>query len=298
MKVWFGSFEEGNWKLSGKRPEQLAAYAGSLDSSALRKDIVLASLAIDAGLCSTAEEYQVLLHETALSLARERVAALTSGEDVDVVQAIRALDTAIDAYNEMTERLTEWYGMHNPDARVKPQELIDLIEAERPEALEDLPQLDDYDSALRGYATMARALLDERKRLEGYISRLMEDVAPNLSELLGPLLGARLIARAGGLEKLARLPGSTIQVMGAGEALFKHLREGTPPPKHGYLYRHPLISGSPKRMRGKLSRMLASKAAIAARVDYYSGRRLPIAKEARERARAIRKLPREGRDGS
>jgi nucleolar protein 56 len=67
------------------------------------------------------------------------------------------------------------------------------------------------------------------------------------------------------------MPASSIQVMGAGEALFKHLKTGTPSPKHGLIYKHPLILGAPKRARGRISRMLANKAAIAARVDFYSG---------------------------
>jgi nucleolar protein 56 len=85
------------------------------------------------------------------------------------------------------------------------------------------------------------------------------------------VLGARLIARAGSLEKLATMPASSIQVMGAGEALFKHLKAGTPSPKHGLIFKHPLISGAPKKARGRIARMLAGKAAIAARVDYFSG---------------------------
>jgi nucleolar protein 56 len=113
-------------------------------------------------------------------------------------------------------------------------------------------------------------------------------VAPNLSEVLGELLGARLIARAGGLEKLAKLPASSLQVMGAREALFKHLREGTPSPKHGFIFRHPLVSGAPKRLRGRMARMLAGKAAIAARVDYYSGGRLGLGEEVKKKAAVIR----------
>jgi nucleolar protein 56 len=125
----------------------------------------------------------------------------------------------------------------------------------------------------------------------------MQEVAPNLSAVLGELLGARLIARAGGLEKLAKLPASSLQVMGAREALFKHLREGTPPPKHGFIFRHPLVSGAPKQLRGRTARMLAGKAAIAARVDYYSGERLSLDEEVKKKAAAIRGGGRRPADG-
>ena len=133
----------------------------------------------------------------------------------------------------------------------------------------------------------AKSIYYERNALEDYINRAMEEVAPNLAKVLGPVLGARLIARAKSLEKLAKMPASSIQVMGAGEALFKHLKAGTPPPKHGLIYKHPLISGAPKKARGKISRMLAGKTAIAARVDYYSGETTDLG-DLKEKAATIR----------
>jgi nucleolar protein 56 len=298
MKAWFGERVEGQWAPAGRTPEQLALYASHLDSTGIPKDLDLEQAAIGAGICFSRADYRALLHEAAMALARDRIASMLSTRDADIVQSIRALDTVIEAYNEITERLAEWYGIHYPGASPAPHELISAILAPVPgEVSAGAPLSGDDLEALRGYASTARLLFEERKRLELYITGCMDDVAPNLSGLLGPLLGARLIARAGGLERLAKLPGSTIQVMGAGEALFKHLREGTPPPKHGFIYRHPLISGSPKRLRGKISRMLAGKAAIAARLDFYSGERGAIADEARERAQAIRKGRRRAPDG-
>jgi len=79
-----------------------------------------------------------------------------------------------------------------------------------------------------------------------------------------------LIAQAGGLSKLASFPSSTVQVIGAEKALFKHLRSGSPPPKHGLIFQHVLISTSPKHARGKIARALAAKIAIAAKADAYS----------------------------
>ncbi len=224
-------------------------------------------------------DYRKLMHETALLLAKSRITDILSSRDADIVQSIRALDTVIDAYNEMTERIVEWYGIHNPEEKLRPQEIVERLVTLQ--TTDDLP-------ALHNYANCARTLQEERKRLEAYISACMDDVAPNLSEVLGELLGARLIARAGGLEKLAKLPASSIQVMGAREALFKHLREGTPSPKHGFIFRHPLVSGAPKRLRGRIARMLAGKAAIAARVDYYSGERLGLGEEVKRKAAVIR----------
>ncbi|MCI4340676.1 MAG: ATP-binding protein, partial [Thermoplasmata archaeon] len=93
----------------------------------------------------------------------------------------------------------------------------------------------------------------------------------NISALLGPLLAARMLAQAGGLDRLARLPASTIQVLGAEKAFFEHLRGRAPPPRHGLLFLHPSIQGAPRRLRGKLARALAGKVAIAARIDREGG---------------------------
>lgn len=279
MKAWFGEQSDGQWAIAGPTPERLAVFAGTADSSALLKDADFAQIAIVAGLCTSFGEYRKLMHETALLLARSRITDILSSRDADIVQSIRALDTVIDAYNEMSERIVEWYGIHYPEAKLRPQEIVDRLTTSQTTG--DPP-------ALQSYAGCARMLQEERKRLEAYISACMDDVAPNLSEVLGELLGARLIARAGGLEKLAKLPASSIQVMGAREALFKHLREGTPSPKHGFIFRHPLVSGSPKRLRGRMARMLAGKAAIAARVDYYSGERLGLGEVVKRKAGAIK----------
>ena len=279
MRAWFGERVDGRWVLAGTSPEQLAGFAAAGDSSGIDKSVDLSRAAIEAGFCHSFSGYRKLLHETAMSLARDRIAAMLATEDADIVQAIRSLDTAIEAFNEMSERIVEWYGIHHPRARLRPHELIDELISSSPGA--------DVE-AMQGYAACARALHEERKRLETFIAGRMEDVAPNLSAVLGPLLGARLIAKAGGLEKLAKLPASALQVMGAREALFRHLREGTPPPKHGFIYRHPLVSGSPKRLRGRISRVLAGKAAIAARVDFYSGGRAGLEDEVKRRVAAIK----------
>ena len=94
--------------------------------------------------------------------------------------------------------------------------------------------------------------------------------SPNLSSLVGPVLSARLMSVVGGLDELSRLPSSTIQVLGAEKALFRHLRTGAKPPKHGLIFQHPLVNRAPRKLRGKISRSLASKIAILSRVDCYS----------------------------
>jgi len=214
------------------------------------------------------------LHAEAMRLARKKISESLAGKDAYLMQAVKSLDDLNDSFNIMSERLAEWYAIHYPDNKLRPIELLEHI-LERPDECGTsgmgAPMTPEDTAAIQGVALSAKAIYWQRKALEAYIENIMAEIAPNLSKVMGTTLGARLIAQAGSLEKLARMPASSIQVMGAGEALFKHLRSGTPSPKHGLIYKHPLILGAPKRARGKIARMLAGKAAIAARVDFYSG---------------------------
>jgi nucleolar protein 56 len=115
------------------------------------------------------------------------------------------------------------------------------------------------------------ALESSLNGLESAVRELATSHLPSLSLLLGPLLAAQICVTAHGRARLARLPASTVQVLGAEKAFFMHLAQGTDPPKHGHIFQHPWICRSPRWMRGSLSRMLAAKAAIAARVDHFGG---------------------------
>ncbi|MFQ6074136.1 MAG: C/D box methylation guide ribonucleoprotein complex aNOP56 subunit, partial [Candidatus Bathyarchaeia archaeon] len=115
-------------------------------------------------------------------------------------------------------------------------------------------------------------LYKARQTLESYLDTAMEEIAPNIQALVGSLLGARLIALSGGLRNLAKMPASTIQVLGAEKALFRALKTGTRPPKHGIIFQHTLIHEAKRWQRGKLARALAGKLAIAARTDAFSGK--------------------------
>ena len=107
--------------------------------------------------------------------------------------------------------------------------------------------------------------------MNGYVESGMKRIAPNTVVVAGPTIGARLMAKAGGLDRLAVLPASTIQILGAEKALFRSLRTGAKPPKHGILFQHQEVHTAPKWQRGKIARTIANKVAIAARIDYYRG---------------------------
>jgi len=132
-------------------------------------------------------------------------------------------------------------------------------------------------------------LADERERVREFVEAQAPAVAPNLSMLAGPVLAARLIALAGGLEALAKMPSGTVQVLGAEDALFAHLRGHAPSPKHGVIYTHEYVRGTHPDERGSAARALAGKLSIAARVDHYSGDRRPeLRDELDERMERIR----------
>jgi len=117
---------------------------------------------------------------------------------------------------------------------------------------------------------LARHVLETRaegRRLREALEVAVLDSAPNLAAVAGPLVGARLIGLAGSLERLSRMPSSTIQLLGAERALFLHIREGAPAPKHGVIFQHPAVHSSPPWLRGRVARALAGKIAIAARAD-------------------------------
>jgi nucleolar protein 56 len=99
----------------------------------------------------------------------------------------------------------------------------------------------------------------------------MEEVAPNMTSILGPLLSARLMSIAGSLTNLAKMPASTVQVLGAEKALFRSLKTGSRPPKHGVIFQYQHIHAAPKWQRGKIARALSGKLSIAARIDAFGG---------------------------
>ena len=69
----------------------------------------------------------------------------------------------------------------------------------------------------------------------------MQAIAPNLTVLVGELVGARLIAHAGSLMNLAKYPASTVQILGAEKALFRALKTKGNTPKYGLIFHSTFI---------------------------------------------------------
>ena len=313
MKVntWFGVLElDSNGKTLSSEvfPKDIRELA--LRSLSLRESrqnlppegFDLKTAALECGFTESLSEYYSLLHKVTLETVKLQVSqALTP--DQRIIQAVEALDDINETTNSLSERLFEWYGGYFPESGLSGEELAVFIS--RYGSRENLPPEDPHylkaknsmgakleaadEVLLKGLAESVCSLYERRKQIEAYIESSMEILAPNLALLAGPMLGARLISIAGSLEKLAAFPSSTIQVIGASKALFKHLRSRAPSPKHGIIYSHPLINTSPWWVRGKVARALAAKLSLAARIDFYSAKRNPsLENELEEKIRKIR----------
>ena len=183
-----------------------------------------------------------LLHQVALHLARDQATERLHAPDLGIIQMVNALDDLIQTANLLDERLTSW------------------------------SQIPDTEPKRQPFTLVISAVNLEIERLQVQIDADMILVAPNLSAIAGPLIGARLIALAGGLDRLAMLPASTIQLLGAEKALFRYKKEGGRPPKHGILFQHPLVNRAPRMDRGRRARTLAATLTIAVKADVFTKR--------------------------
>ncbi len=190
---------------------------------------------------------------------------------VHVQEAIRALGELDELLNGLGERLTTWTEHDRPVGHDDPsghRSLARELAEETPRPVHAVPGADPaLARARRDLAGLYLAADRTHTALEKAVEEVMPARAPNLTALLGPVLAARLISQAGNLDRLARMPASTIQVLGAERAFFEHLRGRAPPPRHGLLFLHPKLHAAPRAQRGRLARALAGKVAIAARLD-------------------------------
>ncbi len=238
------------------------------------------------------------LRDFAIKLSSSVVKDVSGRLDLHVIQAINALDELDKTINVLAARVREWYGLHFPELDHLVQSLNAYAEIVSSAGRRDkitnqilqdtgIPEkkaeiiLSGIKRSKGGdindeHITLVRKLADQvvkqsrlRKDLENDVETTMEKVAPNVKELLTALVGARIIARAGNLQRLATFPASTIQILGAEKALFRSLKTGASPPKHGMLFQHPLVHTAPRWQRGKIARAIAAKVAIAARIDAY-----------------------------
>ncbi|MDV3243976.1 MAG: hypothetical protein LYZ66_02225 [Nitrososphaerales archaeon] len=286
--------------------EATAARASGLQASIMRPedreslDTDKIGLIVRSKLAPDEAAALEIIRERSISAAEVAIREASSRPDLHLVQAIQALDDADKFLNVTATRVSEWYGLHFPELIQMMADNIALCKIvvdvgrrdgfseqklegrgfsdKKVEAIVTAKErskggvISDSDlSRVKGLASLALDLSSERDKLNSYVESAMKRIAPNVTVVAGATIGARLMAKAGGLDRLAVMPASTIQILGAEKALFRALRTGARPPKHGILFQHQEVHLAPKWQRGKIARTLANKIAIAARVDYYRG---------------------------
>jgi nucleolar protein 56 len=207
------------------------------------------------------------------------------GKDTLLVQSINSIDETNKVANILAKRLREWYELYNPEfsrSIASHEKFVELILTKgRKELLSEI-NLVESDSMgadiekedIESIMDLARSIknLYEAKAIqEKYIEKSVKQICPNMNTITGHMIAAKLVALAGTLKKLSRMPSSTIQLLGAEKALFRHLKTGAKPPKYGILHEHPLLLQAKKSDHGKIARMLADKISIAVKVDFFKG---------------------------
>ncbi|MEA1904577.1 MAG: C/D box methylation guide ribonucleoprotein complex aNOP56 subunit [Candidatus Hadarchaeota archaeon] len=266
-----------------------------------------------------------LLRDVNLLLTREELREEAAERDKLIIQAIDVLGDIDKTVNTLYGHMREWYSIHFPelDRLVSDhQQYFSLVSAlgsrgnfsteaieatglsaEEAERITQAARssvggsFDELDvQTLQNCVEKIGGLQEARERVAQYIDGLMDQVAPNIRAVVGGPVGARLISLAGGLKDLARMPASTLQVLGAEKALFRALHKRGKPPKHGVIFQYPEIRGAPRKLRGKIARALAGKLSIAARVDAMSGAFVgdKLSEDLRVRVTAIKSRSRQG----
>ena len=270
---------------------------GSEPESFIRENIE--SIAVDFRAVANRSQYYALSREVSVLRTMQNVRRAQSERGATTIHTVQLLNELDKSLNVLSGKLREWYGLHFPELNrvINDHEIYALL-VDRlgnrsrfsPERLGELELghsvneilsagknsmgaslVAEDENHLRGLASNLISLYSYRSSLETLIKQIAEETVPNLSEVAGSVLAAKLIEKAGGLKKLAMMPSSRVQVIGAEKALFRSKKTGANPPKHGLIFQHPYIHAKPRKLRGKAARTLAAKLSLAARADAFSG---------------------------
>ena len=263
QSYWFGDIGEGTCQPYSGGAADIAQRILSLRTSMEHYVPPDWKAALDCGFCRDRADYISKLRAVCVLIAEKKIREKYKSRDTELLQMTRTLDELDTVINLLTERVVDWHQVRQPSfsrkyRRTPVHSLVRMI-AQR------------SGGGLGRVTGDIERLSETRTVLAREVSARADEVMPNCSALIGGLVAARLLLHAGGLEPLARLPGSAIQVLGARTALFSHLRSHTPAPKHGIIFQHRRVHNAPREVRGKVARVLAAKLAIAARLDFYRG---------------------------
>ncbi|HLC65468.1 MAG TPA: NOP5/NOP56 family protein [Candidatus Nanoarchaeia archaeon] len=220
------------------------------------------------------KEYSERFHKLNLEMTKKSVKEAISSEFL-IIEAVNNIDDISRIINMLTKRLREWYSLYYPEYEHFETDnekfVAEVLKSKKKETAmgAEFSHLDisPIIELAKGINSMQRL----KEAQEKYLEKTMQHLCPNISAVAGTIIGARLLVHARSLKRLAMLPASTVQILGAEQALFRHLRTGAKAPRHGLIIAHPLLATAPQEMHGKIARGIADKISIAAKIDYFKG---------------------------
>lgn len=279
-------FKEIAWDKKDMRYKDISCIHVVDNIAAKKLNDEFRSLALHLKWAMSQAEINDLLSKVNILLAKGEIKKVR--KDEIVMHAIGILDEITKEVNVISERLKEWYGLHFPEMGeiIKTNEkYADIVykhgrrdnirDGELAKYVESSAGMDFSDDDIKEVQGIARSISElyvVKTSLEKYIESSCNKIIPNISAVAGPLLAARLLSIAGGLEKIAKMPSSTIQLLGSEKALFRHMKdkERFKAPKFGILFGHEHIQNAPNEVKGKIARLIAAKISLAAKMDFFS----------------------------
>jgi nucleolar protein 56 len=230
------------------------------------------------------KKYYSDFYQKNLELTKKGIKESVS-EDLLIIQAIASINELDKINNILIKRLREWVGLYLPEfehSMQNQEKFVELVLEKNKKELLELIKLKenncmgaDLDEVhlkeIKLLAKEIKELQGLRKKHENYLEKVMSKYCPNILELAGVTIGAKLIELGRSLKHLAMLPASTVQLLGAEKALFRHIKTGSRSPKYGVIFQHPLIQKADRKSKGKAARMLADKLSLCARLDFFKG---------------------------
>lgn len=245
----------------------------------------LRKLAIEYNFVKNQTELNHFLTKVNIEVTKAKIKKAI-GKDSFAIQIIKIVEEMNKMINVFSERLREFYSLHFPelDREIEDHEkYVKIVEkygsrgkiedSDIKKLAEKSMGVEFGEEEIKTVKAIAAEILNLyklRENLTRQLEKILKEVAPNFTELAGPILSAKFIAKAGGLEKLAKMPSSAIQLLGAEKSLFRFLRGKGKSPRFGLLFNHPLVFKAPEKLKGKIARIVASKLSIAAKLDFYS----------------------------
>ena len=233
------------------------------------------------------KKYFSQFYKKNLEITKNSIKASVNDDSL-IIQTINGIEEVDKTINLLTKRLREWYSLYNPEIsnRVADHEkfVITIIKKSKKQLLKEF-DFDEKDtmgtdlkekdvSAILLLATQVNNFYKLKNHYENYLEELEKVACPNFATVAGFAIAGKLISHAGSLRRLVEMPASTIQILGAEKALFRHMRnkKRNLPPKYGIIIQHQLIQKSKSGMHGKVARALADKLSIAVKIDYFKGK--------------------------